>query len=451
MLDKSNLQLSNMLEYVKSLLDTHQKIYVAYSGGLDSTVLLHLASQLSNDLCAIHVNHNLSPNGMDWQNHCESICKDWNISFVAKSVQITDKAGGLEAQARQLRYGAIAEVIEPNSVVLTGQHQDDQVETFLLQLKRGAGPKGLSSMPKIAGFAKDSRLIRPLLSFSRAQLLQYAEKNQLNWIEDESNQDTRFDRNFIRHEVFPLLNKRWPGFSKAACRSIEHIAEQQQLVDEFAEQDLKPLLGASNQLRVLGLLALSKTRQRSALRYWIASANIQLPSQVILERMFKEVIGAKADANPKVQWAGYQLRRFRASIYILHDSQAQPGVDCELKLNEAVELNDGIGVICLTDDPNAEGLKVPAPTPEQKVTVRFDVQGLSLKPSGSKHTRKLTDLYKEKGVTPWQRGRTPLLFYNDELIAVGSQFINELAPNSSHPVMRYSHKPPHDKSQPEGL
>lgn len=420
-------------------LDESRKLYVAFSGGLDSTVLLHLARQLSDDITAIHVNHNLSPNADAWQQHCQSLCEQWNVNFIAQSVHITEKGDGLEAEARKLRYAAIAEAIDKNAMVLTGQHQDDQLETFLLQLKRGAGPKGLSSMPTVAEFDKEALLIRPLLELSREQLEQYAKTHKLEWIEDESNEDTRFDRNFIRHQLTPELNDRWSGFTKAACRSISHIAEQQQLVQEFAEEDLKPLLRAPNQLRIIGLIALSKTRQRSVIRHWIDSLNITMPSQAILERMFKEVIGAKADANPKVQWAGHQLRRFRERIFIIADEHERPGIDFELTLNQPVKLNDDIGTICLTDNPDIEGLTIPAPAAGQKVYVRFGVQGLSIKPQDSKHTRKLKDLFKENGIPPWERSRTPLLFYGDELVAVGSLCAIEIEKGPSLLFLIYRH------------
>jgi tRNA(Ile)-lysidine synthase len=415
------------------------QMVVAYSGGLDSTVLLHMAKQLKSKtpLLAVHVNHNLSDNALNWQTHCRQICDDWHIPFIAKSVHITSNEKGLEAEARKLRYAAIAEVIEVKALVLTGQHQQDQLETFLIQLKRGAGPKGLSCMPRSAVFEKQSTLVRPLLDMTRDDLEQYAQEHNLTWIEDESNQDTRFDRNFIRHQILPTLQQRWPGFGKAASRSVGLIAEQQQLVDELAAQDLKTLRLIQDThkldedahkliqdtLNLDGLLKLSDVRQRNVLRYWITTRQVTLPSKIILDKMIEEVIKAKPDAQPKVQWSGHQLRRFRDEIYLFDNSIEQKGEDCTLTLNDPMVLNDNIGLLCLSDEDGSQGLVIRSPRLDEVVTVRFDVTGISCKPSGSPHTRKLKKLFKDYDVPPWQRSRTPLVYYNEQLVAVAGLFV----------------------------
>ncbi|NQZ08178.1 MAG: tRNA lysidine(34) synthetase TilS [Algicola sp.] len=411
------------------------QIVVAYSGGLDSTVLLHMVKQSAPvlPLLAVHVNHNLSPNAVKWQTHCENVCKQWKIPFIAKSVHITSNDQGLEAQARKLRYEAISESIAQNAVVLTGQHQQDQLETFLLQLKRGAGPKGLSCMPRSIEFEKDAVLVRPLLDLTRQELEQYAIDNDLSWIEDESNQDTRFDRNFIRRDVLPTIQARWPGFGKAATRSIGLIAEQQQLVDEMAEQDLQPLQLSANSFDSSGLKKRSKARQRNLVRYWIASQKVTLPSMSVLDNMLSQVIDAKPDATPKVKWGDYQLRRYRDVVYLFDNSIEQPGVGCCLIVNQPVILNDNIGTLCLTDglgdehrnERGEEALLLRSPMENEIISVRFNVTGLSCKPQGSAHTRKLKDLFKQHNIPPWQRSRTPLIYYNEQLVAVAGMFVCE--------------------------
>ncbi len=406
---------------------TASQIVVAYSGGLDSTVLLHMVKQSTPEipLLAIHVNHNLSPNAVKWQAHCENTCKAWKIPFIAKSVHITSNEKGLEAEARKLRYEAIGECIAQNSVVLTGQHQQDQLETFLLQLKRGAGPKGLSCMPRSIAFAKDATLHRPLLDLTRQELEQYANDNNLDWIEDESNQDTRFERNFIRRDILPTIQARWPGFGKAASRSIALIAEQQQLVDEMAAQDFEPLRLSENCLDSDGLKRLSKPRQRNVLRYWFNTMNLLMPSMTVLNNMLIQVIDAKTDASPKVQWGEQQLRRFRSGIYVFNNCIEHAGINCDITLNQPVNLNDNIGIVCLTDEGCEQGLLLQSPGGDETVSVRFNVSGISCKPSGSPHTRKLKDLYKQHGIPPWQRSRTPLIYYNEQLVAVVGMFVCE--------------------------
>lgn len=303
-----------MEDTVKAIIDANVNddtvLVVAYSGGLDSTVLLHLINRLYHDshtLQAVHVNHNLSANALEWQQHCQQQCQQWQIDFIAKSVHLIDFDKGLEAEARKLRYQVIEDTLpeQHDCLVLTGQHQQDQLETFLLQLKRGAGPKGLSCMAQASDFNANTVLVRPLLNVSRQQLEQYAEQHQLSWIEDESNQDTRFERNFIRHQVVPVLSTKWPSFAKTASRSIALISEQQQLVDELAQHDLASLQidGApQNQVAISPLLVLTLPRQRNVLRYWLASLNIIMPSQKVLDNIINEVILARIDANAVVKW-----------------------------------------------------------------------------------------------------------------------------------------------------
>jgi tRNA(Ile)-lysidine synthase len=414
---------------------TASQIVVAYSGGLDSTVMLHMVKQStpSIPLLAVHVNHNLSPNAAKWQTHCENVCKAWKIPFIAKSVHITSNDKGLEAEARKLRYEAISECIVQNAVVLTGQHQQDQLETFLLQLKRGAGPKGLSCMPRSIEFEKDAVLLRPLLDLTRQELEQYAIDNNLSWIEDESNQDTRFDRNFIRRDVLPIIQARWPGFGKAASRSIGLIAEQQQLVDEMAAEDLQPLQLNNNSFDSSSLKKLSKARQRNLVRYWIMGQKVSLPSMSVLDNMLTQVIDAKPDAMPQVKWGDHQLRRFRDVVYLFDNSIEMPGIDCRLIVNQAMVLNDNIGTLCLTDEvaddqANERGkqaLLLRPPMEDETVSVRFNVPGLSCKPLGAAHTRKLKDLFKQHNIPPWQRSRTPLIYYNEQLVAVAGMFVCE--------------------------
>jgi tRNA(Ile)-lysidine synthase len=427
---------------------TASQIVVAYSGGLDSTVMLHMVKQStpSIPLLAVHVNHTLSPHAAKWQTHCENVCKAWKIPFIAKSVHITSNDKGLEAEARKLRYEAISECIAQNAVVLTGQHQQDQLETFLLQLKRGAGPKGLSCMPRSIEFEKDAVLLRPLLDLTRQELEQYAIDNNLSWIEDESNQDTRFDRNFIRRDVLPIIQARWPGFGKAASRSIGLIAEQQQLVDEMAAQDLQPLQLSNNSFDSSGLKKLSKARQRNLVRYWIMGQKVTLPSMSVLDNMLTQVIDAKPDATPKVKWGDHQLRRFRDVVYLFDNSIEQPGKDQVLTLNQPMILNDNIGTLYCGDEFGDEseegGLSLRTPMKDEVVSVRFNVTGLSCKPQGSAHTRKLKDLFKQHNIPSWLRSRTPLIYYNEQLVAVvGMCVCEQWTPVQGAPVVSLWQKP----------
>ena len=221
---------------------TSRQILVAFSGGLDSTVLLHQLVQWRTEnpgvaLRAIHVHHGLSANADAWVTHCENVCQQWQVPLVVERVQLAQEGLGIEAQARQARYQAFARTLLPGEVLVTAQHLDDQCETFLLALKRGSGPAGLSAMGEVSEFA-GTRLIRPLLARTRGELEQWALAHGLRWIEDESNQDDSYDRNFLRLRVVPLLQQRWPHFAEATARSAALCAEQERLLDELLVDDL---------------------------------------------------------------------------------------------------------------------------------------------------------------------------------------------------------------------
>lgn len=256
---------------------TSRQILVAFSGGLDSTVLLHQLVQwrtenLGVTLRAIHVHHGLSANADAWVTHCENVCQQWQVPLVVERVQLAQEGLGIEAQARQARYQAFARTLLPGEVLVTAQHLDDQCETFLLALKRGSGPAGLSAMAEVSEFA-GTRLIRPLLARTRGELEQWALAHGLRWIEDESNQDDSYDRNFLRLRVVPLLQQRWPHFAEATARSAALCAEQESLLDELLADDLAHCQTSQGALQIAPMLAMSDARRAAIIRRWLAGKN----------------------------------------------------------------------------------------------------------------------------------------------------------------------------------
>lgn len=259
-----------------SLLNS-QSILVAFSGGLDSTVLLHQLVQwraLHPDVAlrAIHIHHGLSPYADSWVQHCESVCAQWQVSLVVERVHLEDDGLGIEAQARRARYQAFAQTLLPGEVLMTAQHLDDQCETFLLALKRGSGPAGLSAMGESSPFA-GTQLIRPLLAQTREALEAWARQHELCWIEDESNQDDTYDRNFLRLRVTPLLQQRWPHFAQAVARSAALCAEQESLLDELLASDLADCITSRGTLLLTPLMMMSGVRRAALLRRWLAGLN----------------------------------------------------------------------------------------------------------------------------------------------------------------------------------
>lgn len=298
---------------------TSRQILVAFSGGLDSTVLLHQlvqwrTQQPTRSLRAIHIHHGLSAYADEWVAHCEAVCAQWQVPLVVERVTLADEGLGIEAQARQARYQAFADALLPGEVLVTAQHLDDQCETFLLALKRGSGPAGLSAMAESSAFA-GTRLIRPLLTQTRMALEQWARQHQLRWIEDESNQDDAYDRNFLRLQVLPLLQQRWPHFADATARSAALCAEQEHLLDELLADELSGCTTAEGALALAPLTAMSRVRRAALLRRWLAAQNAPMPSRDGLERLWQEVALAREDASPCLRFGEYEVRRYQGQLW----------------------------------------------------------------------------------------------------------------------------------------
>ncbi len=254
------------------LVGSKPKLVLALSGGIDSRVMLDLLAEFRDkqrvNCIAVHVNHGLSKNAAAWADKCQIWCDEYQVPLYIENLTLDISSGdSLEKLARDGRYHALQKYIDAGDVLLTGQHADDQVETFLLALKRGSGPKGLAAMPEVKPFGQGI-IVRPMLDISRKQVEEYAAERKLHWVDDESNLDTRFDRNFIRHRVTPLLGERWPSFPQAIRRSAQHCAEQEALLDELLTQPLNLLVDSDNSIEIEGLDEYSERARNQLLRMW---------------------------------------------------------------------------------------------------------------------------------------------------------------------------------------
>lgn len=295
---------------------------IAYSGGLDSHVLLHAMSELQKNNSefktqAVHVNHQLNPLSDQWALHCQKICADLNISIRIEKINIHLKPGdSLEENARNARYDILKKYIDKNTILLTAHNLNDQAETFLHQALRGAGPKGLSAMPEKKIFGK-SFLIRPLLNISREILEKYARDNKLQWIDDDSNIDPRFTRNYLRHEIFPLLKRRFPAVMGNFARSSRLIAEQEKIISDLIADDFEKI--KTDNIKKIDLKKIrefSEEKQRLLLRKWFAQNNLRMPNEKHLKQIQKNVLNAKSDAHPVFQLDDVRIERDRVCIYM---------------------------------------------------------------------------------------------------------------------------------------
>jgi tRNA(Ile)-lysidine synthase len=392
------------LDKIKDIFSDYQDathFWVAYSGGSDSQVLLHLLCELRNKglltipFSAIHINHQLQTDATKWAQCCAQQCLEWSVAYQQVDLQISLKPKeSLEEVAREERYRAFTSFMQTNHYLLTAHHAEDQAETVLLQLFRGAGPKGLAAMPEKISFAKGTHA-RPLLSISRDLLRQYSSEHHLEWIEDPSNNDSRFTRNFLRNEIVPLLKQRWPTISETLSRSAKHCASSQAIIEEVAENDLASIKdeSAANTLSIALLQTLSLPRQQQVLRKWFETLNLPAPATIHLQRIFDEVINARWDATPIVTWEGAEIRRFDGNLYAM-----SPLTPFDTTQRIFIEnLNN------------------------KRVEVRFRQGGEAFKLAGRKHRVLLKNWFQENKIPPWLRDRVPLLFIEGEMLGVLSE------------------------------
>ncbi len=399
---------------------------VAYSGGVDSHVLLHALVQLRGqlpgvELRALHVDHGLQPKSPDWAQHCVRVGAALGVVCEVRAVDARAPPGASpEDAARAARYTVFAEALQPGDVLFTAHHQDDQAETLLLQLLRGAGPRGLAGMAEVSRFGT-GWLARPLLEFSRAALRTYALAQSLQWIDDPSNAELRFDRNYLRHEIVPGLQRRWPAAQATLARSAQHCAEAAELLGALAQADLLTLSNAGS-LSVAKLLGLSPARQRNVLRFWIEQSGLPLPQQRHLERLQSEVLHAAPDAEPCMHWPGVEVRRYRDALVVLpplsgFDAAQQWVWNLDTPLTIA-----GAGTLTARRNQGA-GLRVEACAAGAQITFRNG--GERIRPAGRAHHATLKNLFQQAGVPPWRRERVPLLYINGELVAVAGYWYAE--------------------------
>ena len=405
-------------------LGARRKVLVAFSGGLDSTVLLDILVALRDHdmsslaLRAVYIHHGLSDHADQWAEHCLEQCRCRRVPFQAIPVQVSPAAAGIEAAAREARYQALRQVLSPEETLVTAQHLDDQSETFLLALKRGSGPAGLSAMAPLMSF-HGHELLRPLLEFSRAQLTDYARNRGLSWIEDESNQNDRFDRNFLRLRVLPVLNQRWPHFSRSVARSARLCAEQEALLDELLQETLAQLTGEDGSLALPPMLSMSASRRGAVLRRWLAAAGMRMPSSEQLELIWREVALSRPDAEPQYQLACRVVRRYRGRLYLV---PLQPSLRETIlpwpDISRPLVLPEKLGMLCRA----ASGSAIRAAGPDEHITVRFSAAGRQ-HIVGRAQGREMKKIWQELGIAPWRRERTPLVFYNDRLITAPGIFV----------------------------
>ncbi len=401
---------------------------VAYSGGLDSHVLLHALCQLRLhapwQVEAIHIDHGLQPQSSQWARHCRHICEALNVPCVVEQVRVRHRKDSLEAAARRARYEALAHHVSAGEVLLTAHHQDDQAETVLLQLLRGGGVHGLAAMPRITDFSR-GRLARPLLGFTRQALAAYAASERLQWIEDDSNRDMRYARNYLRHRVFPVILERWPEASRQLARSARNTAQAAVVLDEIAHLDLKVCqAGAKPMLSIAALLGLSPARQRNLIRFWVREQGLGVPSEAQLQRILDQLRQLPRTGQAVIRWPGAVLRRYRDKLAVMPEQTVEDrNWSCAWHPSTPLEI-PGTGARLRTVATVGAGLSRERLNGKSMV-VRLRQGGETCRLPGRRHRHKLKKMLQEAGIPPWERERMPLVYVAGELAAVGDRWVCE--------------------------
>ncbi len=406
---------------------------VAFSGGLDSHVLLHALAGLRDRrhatfaVSAMHIDHGLHPDSAEWARHCQKVCAQLDVAFATQRVQVDAAAGdGLEAAARRARYAALKHRLAPDQVLLTAHHQDDQAETVLLQLLRGAGVHGLAAIAPLKAFGP-GLLARPLLAFARAELRAYAERHRLDWLDDESNLSLKHRRNVIRHEILPAVRRHWPQATESLARSARHAAEAAGLLDALAADDVGRCLGPAGEwpaLSIGALRALPRARLTNLLRYWLRRLSFQAPTTQQVEELTALVAHDPASRRARLAWPGVEIWRYRDSLQAAAPLATPVSMlDLAWDLSGPLELPQ-LGWRLLAVPADGQGL-ARARLPVAPLRVRLRHGGEVCRLPGRRHRHKLKKLLQASHVAPWRRGRLPLLYAGDALAAVADLWVCE--------------------------
>ena len=390
---------------------------VGFSCGLDSTVLLHILAEWGEEtgrrVAAVHVNHGLSPNADRWVKFCERFCANQGVPLAVEPVRVDASSSlGVEAAARLARYAVYA--ARPEPFIALAHHLDDQAETVLLQLLRGTGMKGVAAMPELRPLRGTGvQVFRPLLEHSRATLATYAGENGLRWIEDESNDNTQLDRNFVRHEVAPLFDARYPAWREALARFARHAGSAIELLDQLATLDGVPA-AAGEPLPIDA--ALDPERRANALRAFLARNAVVMPSEAMANEMARQLYEAREDAQVRVDHAGVSLVRYRGMAHIERGLASPVAWRVDWKLQREVDLGGDRGVVAF-EETIGEGFAAQAVLAGRwYFAPRGGGETLRLAPD--RPSRTLKNLLQEHAVPLWERERLPLLFHEGRLVWV---------------------------------
>ena len=415
------------------------QLWVAYSGGLDSTALLYSLVQmrLPQRLTALHINHQLSPHALAWVQHCKAQCEALGVPLNVDKVIVQPAGRGVEDAAREARYAVFERYLEPGDYLLTGHHADDQAETLLFRLLRGTGPRGLAAMARQRPLGAGV-LLRPLLSVPQSDLAHYARSQKLSWVDDDSNSQVGFDRNYLRHRVLPLLAQRWPGYTARWQQTAQLCTDNEAMLEELAELDFNTTHPRQERagwsLALDAVQALSRPRRANLLRFWLRRMEAPVPGRQALQQIDAQLLQNDANSHAQYLWGDWLLRSFQQRLYLLQHSllpqaepKSMPAVSLELtpEADHQVMLA-GNDVLLLQWQGSRWQSSVQPGLLRADLTqlqVRWRQGGERCRPHDRGHSQSVKKLLQEAGLPPWWRSHVPLLYSGEHLVAVGDLWV----------------------------
>jgi len=406
-----------------------RRVFIGYSGGIDSHVLLHLCATeacLKQQITAVYIHHGLQQAADDWGHHCRQQCQALAVDYLMIKVDAAAKSGeSPEAAAREARYHAFAGLLEKDDILLLAQHREDQMETLLLQLFRGSGLPGMAAMPVVKSLAL-GKVVRPLLNVAKVEIQAYAKRHNLFWIEDPSNDNSDFDRNFLRNQIVPLLKQRWPSLDKTVFRAASHCKEANQFLAEWAEEAFQLVFDPIEQtLQIDSWRVYNGIQCNWLLRHWLLKRGLQPPSSAILQAIVEQVINAKEDANPQLHTQGFVIRKFKQQLFCLDEQYFQQEIGNRVWLSQDAELRLRNGFRLIRQEACVGIDKQLWLT--HTVTVEYRRGGEKIKLPGRAGRHCLKKLYQQAGIPPWEREARPLIYLDGRLAAVAGLWVAEWA------------------------
>lgn len=391
-------------------------IAVGLSGGVDSVALLHallhVRESLGFALSALHVHHGLSPNAEAWTDHCVALCDQWRVPLSVRRVRIDrHDPAGTEAAARTARYACYREA--DAKFVALAHHQDDQAETVLLQMLRGAGVAGLSAMPVSRPLNAERQLLRPLLGVTRQDILEYATEHTLRWIHDESNLDSSYPRNYLRNEVLPRLEAHFPGYRVALGRVAANAADAAALLDDIARADFAELSIDEQDIDVAKLSALEPVRGANALRFWLTEQGLSAPNREHLLELMRQATVAANDTQMSIELSGATVRRYRDRLTVDHPREQDAHWETVWQGESNIALPDGRTLYF--NRVSGRGVSC-ARLERARVLIAYRRGGERMSVAANRPRKTLKNLLQESGIPPWERARMPLLFIDGQLV-----------------------------------